>query len=439
MHRPLLPILLVIALTAGCSSSGKPTAPTGAPPTPSAVGVAAGDPFTKSIGTAGGSLSSPDGGITITIPSGALTTDTTIGIQPITNTAGAGIGAAYRLSPSGQTFAKPVTLSFPYTDTDLNGTYAAALGIAYQDDTGRWEWQDGVALDTAAKTLTVASTHFSDWSKVPGIQLLPPSATVKPNGKVSLSVVTCLAPSGNKKYIRFKCGDLPYDLASLTHVIPGTWAVDGAPGGTTGHGLVSGGAESAVYTAPAKKPAGSGRGIVAVSVQVKQGKSMIQIASNITILSGYHLVGKFKEVNTPLVCPATIAAWITDTVSFDAQLTGDNTYTVTNIMNFKTDAAPAIEVVGGKPAGITNPPDVFKAESGEASLLTDTDLVTASLKGTITIGSCNLGLIVPGTGETTDDIIGVSFYTSNFNSSGVQTDVPPDIGRKGWTWTITQQ
>src|SRR5207237_2640407 len=99
----------------------------GAPPPPSAVGTPAGSPVTKVIGAAGGSLSAGDGGITVTIPPGALAGDVSIAIQPIGNTAAGGLGPAYRLTPPGQTFTQPVQVSFPYADADLNGTAPEAL------------------------------------------------------------------------------------------------------------------------------------------------------------------------------------------------------------------------------------------------------------------------------------------------------------------------
>lgn len=440
MPRSLLPAVVVLAFLAGCSSSSKPTTVDGAPPQPSPVGVPAGDPVTKSIGTGGGSVSSADGKITVTIPAGALAADTMIGIQPVTNTAAGGLGTAYRLTPAGQTFTTAVTLEFPYTDQDLNGTYAEALGVAYQDDAGRWEWQDGVALDAVAKTLTVQSTHFSDWSKVPGVQLRPPDAIVKLKGKVTLTVESCVAPGRNKKYVRFKCGDPADDLAALVSAVPGTWAVDGAPGGTTGHGLVSGNKLAGVYTAPATKPAGPSPTVVAVSVKVKNSKGTVQISAVVTILTGYHIVGKFTEKKSPLVCAGTVAALVSDAVSLDLVLTGENVYTAMNIKNFDTVYSGVSVPIVGFGVTVKTPPDVFKADKAEGNLLSDTQLVSVALNGSNTIGVCGIaGIPIPTTGQTSGDDTGFSFYTSNFFGTGVQKNLKSDIGRTGWLWTVTEQ
>jgi hypothetical protein len=78
-------------------------------------GEVRGKPVQVMIPAAGGILISPDGILTIEVPAGALASAQTLTIQPITNQAPGGLGAAYRLGPEGQTFAVPVTLTFTYT------------------------------------------------------------------------------------------------------------------------------------------------------------------------------------------------------------------------------------------------------------------------------------------------------------------------------------
>src|SRR5437660_5954425 len=64
------------------------------------VGTPQGPKVTKDIGPAGGSIVSPDGRLTLTVPQNALTETVKFEIQPITNKAQGGLGGAYRLEPS---------------------------------------------------------------------------------------------------------------------------------------------------------------------------------------------------------------------------------------------------------------------------------------------------------------------------------------------------
>ena len=75
------------------------------------VGTPTGPATMKSIGPAGGSISSPDGRITVNVPPNDVPGDVQFSIQPITNQAQGGLGNAYRLEPNGQKFTTPVPAS----------------------------------------------------------------------------------------------------------------------------------------------------------------------------------------------------------------------------------------------------------------------------------------------------------------------------------------
>jgi hypothetical protein len=132
------------------STTPDPTNPTPSTTEPGAVqpvGTPRGTAVIKTIGSAGGSISSEDGRFTVAIPAGALATDVAISMQPITNTNGTGKGDGYRMLPDGQKFAKPVTMTIKYSDEDLAQTIDEALGIAYQNVQGVWMAVGGVQLD----------------------------------------------------------------------------------------------------------------------------------------------------------------------------------------------------------------------------------------------------------------------------------------------------
>src|SRR5687768_1492972 len=56
------------------------------------------------IGTNGGRIASADGKLELIFPEGALEKNTSISIQPQTNTMPSGRGGGYRLEPSGKRF-----------------------------------------------------------------------------------------------------------------------------------------------------------------------------------------------------------------------------------------------------------------------------------------------------------------------------------------------
>lgn len=155
------------------------------------VGTPEGDKVTKDIGPAGGTLSSPDGRMMLTVPQGALTETLPFSIQPITNKADGGLGLAYRLEPDGSTFTTPLQISVRYDEKHLEGTVPDALSIAYQDKQGAWHAQTTAKLDQAAKTLTYSTTHFTDVAVFPRLRILPPKATVYVGKELQIRMVVC--------------------------------------------------------------------------------------------------------------------------------------------------------------------------------------------------------------------------------------------------------
>jgi hypothetical protein len=244
--------LLLFAACGGGGGGGTPPPPALAAPVATAVGTPLGSAATSTLGAAGGTLSSPDGRVTLDVPAGALAADTVISIQPITNHAHGGRGNAYRFTPDGQTFQMPVTLTFTYIDADLEGTVAEALGAAYQSADGYWHWVKYPVLDIAAKTVTVSIVHFTDYADAAGFNLRPGAATVKVGGTVGLHVKFCYPASVDDGS---QLGSL---VVGLECYDPGAPDALGAPGVSqwtvSGAGGVSGGSFSATYTAPAAKP-----------------------------------------------------------------------------------------------------------------------------------------------------------------------------------------
>lgn len=280
MRHVLTSLTLLLALSAcgGPSTGGPtPTPPKQETPTPSPVGTPAGTPIQKVIGAAGGTLGTPDGAVRLDIPAGALSGDQTIALQPITRTAPGGTGQTYRLSPEGQTFATPARLTFTYTDGDVQGSAPQALSIGFQDAQGVWQYHRTPTRDLTAKTVSVETTHFSDWSMLEGIQLRPLKAEVEVGKTLPLQVMSCLDPQGDPDSELIPGHDCSPAAAAFTAK---GWAANGVAGGNASVGTVADTGDksgAATYTAPAQKP---GRNPVAVSVGVSD-----LILGNLTLVS----------------------------------------------------------------------------------------------------------------------------------------------------------
>ncbi|WP_295128656.1 hypothetical protein [uncultured Chitinophaga sp.] len=156
------------------------------------IGGLLGPATTKQIGADGGTIANADGSLQVSIPAGALTNTTTISLEPIENTNPGGIGTGYRLTPHGITFLKPVSITFSYAAMSSMISYPPALGIAYQDAKGIWQYMAEPVINTNNKSITINSTHFSDWTLMLWMFLTPQTADVDVNGDVPLKAVRVL-------------------------------------------------------------------------------------------------------------------------------------------------------------------------------------------------------------------------------------------------------
>jgi len=272
-------------------------------PVPTAHGEAVGSAVSAEIGPDGGTLSSADGDLTIVVPAGAFASAQTVSIQEVTNLAHGGKGRAYRLRPEGLNTPVPMTVRLRYDDELLAGTALPHLGIAYQDEAGVWRRYAVPAVDTAAHTLSVPTTHFSDWSRVAGLQLLPHRATLQPGQSLALSVSQCVQYDPETSEDPWTIPPAPYACSVVPAGGPTTsqWSVNGVLGGGGVIGTVvpdAGPASAtATYTAPATKPEPN---TVAVSTMHKAGKAVELLVSQVTIealpadCEGYRTVREFK-------------------------------------------------------------------------------------------------------------------------------------------------
>ena len=133
---------------------------------------------TQTITAQGGSLVSLDKAVTVTLPAGAVNASTGISIEKTVQTAPKGIGKVYRITPEGTVFAKPVSISFAYTEADAAKTNPALMAVAYRKADGNWEVMGDVRIDEKNRIITTQSRHFSEWSLLEaeeGITFMSPS------------------------------------------------------------------------------------------------------------------------------------------------------------------------------------------------------------------------------------------------------------------------
>ena len=251
-----------------------------------AVGAPTMPPSTAVIGPAGGTVTSADQHLQLTIPAGALCADTIIGITNITNMAPGGMGSAYRLTPDGQTFAVPVTLRFRPGD-ELE-TDPLQVALTFQR-VGAWQLMQQTYVsdpndptyDPAVITYRATTTHFSDYA-YSGLMFVSGPSQVVVGQSVNLEVTEYELASGGNLY-----------LASTTQSIPGptyanSWSVNDMPSGTVdttapyGY-VVSGNGPDAVYTAPAQLP--SSGNPVTLTAKVPFGLTECWIHKHIQLLA----------------------------------------------------------------------------------------------------------------------------------------------------------
>src|ERR1035437_6260831 len=296
-------VMLFAFLIQSCKKGDSP-APQSNTPLTTEQGTPTGEASTTSIGPAGGTLQSADGNLLVTIPANALSSITTISIQPVTGEAPLGVGFGYRLKPEGTTFAKPIQLTFHYDQTLLKESLPDFLWIVTQAADGSWNAMLKSIVDTSAKTVTITSTHFSDWAlgRFIDFTLNPVSTAIKKSQSVKLSLTGFShdkAIEGDELTPLIPITGQGDDLTPLTPIQSQLvdfrvkqWTLNGivAPVSNSNGSLTASGI-NATYTAPNQKPTIN---TVAVSVEVEASnkagtKTKFLITSNITVETDYYL------------------------------------------------------------------------------------------------------------------------------------------------------
>ncbi len=154
------------------------------------IGDPTGAPAVTTIGPEGGLLASDDGRFEVDIPAGAVATATEFSVTAIENTAGGGVGTAYRVLPSVQ-LAKAASVRFYYDDADEAGSLPEAFNITFQDENDFWRIVQKPVVDEFDGTVSVQTHHFTDWSLIHVFELSPAKASLKPGENLQFVLVWC--------------------------------------------------------------------------------------------------------------------------------------------------------------------------------------------------------------------------------------------------------
>jgi hypothetical protein len=152
------------------------------------------------------------------------------------------------------------------------------LGIAYQDQSGKWFHAAEPVLDKENRTLSVSTTHFSDWGFFPYFYIDPSEALVDPGAQLDLRVMATVPDD---------FGDIPQPEGSPVmqpyqpgNEYLGAWDYAGA-------GALEGQGNKAHYHAPNSAPKVNPEA-VSVAVKMKR-KGQFLLVSNITIHTEFHI------------------------------------------------------------------------------------------------------------------------------------------------------
>jgi hypothetical protein len=273
MKKIIVFISLFVSVTAGAQNNAVEN--TTAKPIITESGKPVGEKAEMKIGKEGGSFTSSDGKIRLKVPEGAVSKNTTFSIQPATNLLPNGNGKTYRIEPSGINFQKPLQIIFYYAD-DVEKNTGSLLGVAMQDEKGKWFSVNKAVNDTISKTLAASINHFSSYTYYLQSHLSPKSARVKVNESLRIKILRLVPLESDD--------DLLAPLGETEINVPDVWSVNGIPRGNSAVGLVSASQnKSAIYQAPAQVPQ---QNPVAVTVQPDNSLKSTEgklLVSNITV------------------------------------------------------------------------------------------------------------------------------------------------------------
>jgi hypothetical protein len=116
-----------------------------------------------SVGSQGGVLGAAE--VTVSIPSGALTSPIALTIEPAAGTPGpaGAVSAVYEIGPTGTLFAQPVSIAFAYTAQQLGGAAPSDFAVETMGPGGQWVPLSQIVVDVQAQTIAGQTSHLSPY------------------------------------------------------------------------------------------------------------------------------------------------------------------------------------------------------------------------------------------------------------------------------------
>jgi len=283
-----------------------------------------------SIDASGGTLTSPDGQLTVTVPAGALSGATNLSITPIENTAPGGVGYAYDLEPNGTTFTQPVTLTYAprYGQLDEATSTYDNVAVAFQHDDGTWEPLDAVTADVAHQRFSATTTHFTDFATLLLLNLHADKTALLSGQSTGLTVDSVSRLDGPFAGIRLG-GQVALNITGTPSWMLNDSATLGVAGADGTLDVIGNGGN---YTAPSQDPTNNPERIT-VKYTADKGGQVTLVSSIYVLAHKYNLEFTLREAGACSAAQPAVA------YSLDASATSNIDISLDDALNVSTGAA----------------------------------------------------------------------------------------------------
>jgi hypothetical protein len=145
--------------------------------------------------------------------------------------------------------------------------------IAYQDENNVWQGMPGALVDPVHKTVTIETTHFSNWTLFPMLEIYPEVGTVEPGGSIELKVYKNLDLASDELIVPTIKRSPLTSKKEVSETLIEKWELGG-------EGQLARQGSKVIYTAPGQTPA---KNPVAVSAKIRSRTKSLYLVSNILI------------------------------------------------------------------------------------------------------------------------------------------------------------
>ena len=274
---------------------------------------------------------SQDTTISLLIPAGALSSDTTISVQSVTTpnpSASQTTVAAVRALPAGTNFLIPVCLVFPLAAQLKPGAKIDVL--IYDAATGQFTDSGfDATVDEFGRTATVYITHFTDYvAAIPSADTIAVSGLNPASGAVGTTVVISgsgFSPDASQNIVTFAGASSPTVQATVLAALPTELTVTVPAGAVTGNVIVQVGDKTSagvLFTIPVDKPAPVLNSISPSSVVVGVASQTLQLTG-----TGFHPTSQARLAGLPV--PTTVVDSTRILASLSGEIQNAGVYAVT--------------------------------------------------------------------------------------------------------------